>query len=293
MYYSYAVRLVRTFTILAALVGISGVSSADYLSQLIWYQKEFKGGATCIYGEIEVVTNSQNTHYCGCNWWPSSPAGGYTGIQELTNKKVAIFSVWDTTAKLPTIGVERGNPMAKIERFDGGEHSLHEYKWGVGRTYRYFVVKRQDTAHNRTLVSSYFYDDFLDSWVYEATMASPNINDPAVTTFGGMTNAFIQNIGGDTTSPRLAIFRLWTGTSPNDLACVTEGEGHGKWGILDDSFFLSVGDTNTVHARVSPTGQIGAEPTWGAEGQRLKIPDRKLPKDVVASLKLLMGINEK
>src|SRR4051794_37482571 len=57
--------------------------------------------ATCIFGEITVLATSPGIYYCGANWHPGEPAGGYCGIQHNgPAERRTIFSIWDTTSDL-------------------------------------------------------------------------------------------------------------------------------------------------------------------------------------------------
>jgi hypothetical protein len=48
-----------------------------------------------------VLATHPAIYYCGANWHPGEPAGGYCGIQHNSAKeRRTIFSIWDTTDKL-------------------------------------------------------------------------------------------------------------------------------------------------------------------------------------------------
>jgi hypothetical protein len=250
--------ILRALVSFVAILGAAGSAQAQYL---FWRPKDDQGSYRCIYGEVTVLATAPTTYFCGCNWWPSCPAGGYTGIQDLDGINHAmIFSIWDTTSALHTVAVAGGDPRTVLSRFGGegeGGKSMLAYNWQPEKTYRYFVFKRQDPARNLTIASTYFYDDGLDKWVHEATLASPNNGDKCVAGFGGMLNSFVENWSGrDKDAPRIATYRLWVGKTPADLTPVTEADGKGMWGVLNDAFYIASGDENTTKGLVTPH-QIG------------------------------------
>ncbi len=287
-------QTIANLTTLAAFGLCIVPARAQHLAGLIWRPKDDQGSYRCIYGEIQVLATANSTYYCGCNWWPSCPAGGYTGIQDIDGlKHLMIFSIWDTTSDLHTVAVDQGDPRAELSRFGGegeGGKTLLPYHWELGKTYRYFILKRQDDANKRTLASSFFYDDGLGQWVYEATIASPDNGDKCIKGFGGMMNAFLENFGKtDKSIPRLALYRLWVGTTPDNLTCVTEANGSGLWGTLNDWFFLGGGDDATVKGLINGFIEGNAQPAFGAQG-RLSIGDRKVQPEFLRPLKRLLGI---
>lgn len=290
--HGFGLRAILSSLMLLRLMG------AVHAQALIWRPKDDQGSYRCIYGEITVLATAPKTYYCGCNWWPSCPAGGYTGIQDLGAKHAMIFSIWDTSAEMHTVAVDQGDPRTELSRFGGegeGGKSMLAYNWRLGQTYRYFVFKRQDEEHKCTLASTFFYDDELGRWVYEATIASPDNGDKCIKGFGGMMNAFLENFGGqDKDVPRLAAYRLWVGTTPDNLTCVTEanGNGHGMWGVVNDSFFLASGDEATVRGLVNGGQTSSGEPVWGAAA-RLQVSDTKISREIVKALNRALGILQK
>jgi hypothetical protein len=281
---------VKALLTASVLLGFVGAAHAQYL---FWRPKDDQGSYRCVYGEITVLATAPTTYFCGLNWWPSCPAGGYTGIQDIDGAKHAmIFSIWDTTSELHSAAVEEGDPRTVLSRFGGegeGGKSMLPYNWQVGKTYRFFVFKRQDKAFNRTLASTYFFDDELGRWVYEATIASPNNGDKCVAGFGGMLNAFVENWSGqDKSAPRIATYRLWVGTTPANLTPVTEADGKGMWGVLNDSFYLASGDPSVAMGLVD-SAVIGDGIAVRGADKRLSVSARAVPLSLVKTLQTLLG----
>src|SRR5580658_8241250 len=93
----------------AALLAVLPSANAQHL---LWRYPQRPGGYTCVYGEITVLATNKTTYYCGSNWWPGNPAGGYAGIQDVSdapkfmcwpmgsNDHLMIFSIWDTAPGL-------------------------------------------------------------------------------------------------------------------------------------------------------------------------------------------------
>src|SRR5579862_1983833 len=224
-----------------ALVLVVALAAALCQAQHLWWMvKPIPQNYTYLYGEIEVLADGPGIYYCGCNWWPGAEAGGYTGIQSLADSKhVMIFSIWDSNAENLSQPVDWA-PGTEAGRFGGegvGARTIRTYNWHAGRTYRYFLVKRQSPAANATLTSAFFFDENQQRWVYSATIASPNLKGHGgIGGFGGGLNAFLENFAGkEKDLPKLALYRLWMGTSIAGLSQVTEAKGDGMWGVLNDS----------------------------------------------------------
>lgn len=232
----------RRFLFGLALIGLVAGANAQHLW---WKAKPSKNGFTCLYGEVEVLATGPTIYYCGCNWWPGAPAGGYTGIQDQGNgTHNMIFSIWDTdNDRHPTTVYQDKRTVAN--RFGGegtGGHTHLNYNWQVGKTYRFFATKKQERSGLNTLCTVFFYDDDLHLWVKEATISNPNNGNVSVGTFGGGLNSFLENWSGQQRDvPKAALYRLWLGTSANDLEEVLTGQGDGKWGATGDAFYLAEG----------------------------------------------------
>ena len=197
-----------------------------------------------------------------------------------------IFSIWDTSPKLhPSVVAADGE--TKFNRFGGegtGAHTHLDYHWSVGHIYRYYATKRQDSTGANTLTSLYFFDDAAHKWVHEATISNPNNGNVSVTSFGGMLNSFLENWSGqERTKPKLAIYRLWVGTSPTDLRNVTEASGDGNWGVLDDTFYLAEGDTDAL-APIFAATKKPFERSSGGRRSPMTVKSRRIPSDVLRGL---------
>ena len=87
-----------TFSLVLCLVFATGSSVQ---AQHLWWDLSGQTDATCLYGEVTVLATHPAIYYCGANWHPCEPAGGYCGIQDnSTKERRTIFSIWDTTDKL-------------------------------------------------------------------------------------------------------------------------------------------------------------------------------------------------
>lgn len=281
--------MLRTTIAIALLAAFASAAQAQHL---IWKPKPAAKPATCVYGEIEVVATGPTIYYCGCNWWPGNPAGGYTGIQDAgSGRHLMIFSIWDTSPTLHPKTIE-AEARTQYNRFGGegeGAHTHLDYGWKVGRVYRYYVTKEQDATGANTLTRTYFYDEGLRKWVHEATISNPNDGHESVTTFGGMLNAFLENWSGqERAKPKVAIYRLWLGTSPRDLVNVTEARGDGNWGVLNDTFYLAEGDEDALATVFEQAKKPGTEVVRGKEDRStLTVGARKVPASVVKALEKL------
>ncbi|MDR3690235.1 MAG: DUF3472 domain-containing protein [Fimbriimonas sp.] len=282
-------------TIGTTLAALSVASTCAYGQHLWWKPTSTDKKFTCLYGEIEVLSTNKFIYYCGCTWWPGAPAGGYTGIQDQGGgRHNVIFSIWDTSPTLHPSIVEQES-RTQGSRFGGegtGAHTHLDYDWKLGKTYRYYVTKVQDATQANTLTKLYFYDDILRRWVHEATISNPNDGHVSVTTFGGGLNGFLENwMGEERSKPKLALYRMWLGTSPRDMENVTNGGGDGKWGVLNDSFYLAEGDDSALEPvfakALRPHSQlIKAEPGKGI----LTVKERKLPGRIVRELEKLPSL---
>jgi hypothetical protein len=269
------------FAILAA----SAVAPAQHL---IWQAED--GGkkpvpATCLYGEIEVIATGPTIYYCGCNWWPGNPAGGYCGIQDVGDgKKLTIFSIWDTSPTLHPDTVQ-ADSRTQHGRFGGegeGQHTHLDYDWPLNKLFRYYVTKEQDATKANTLTRMYFYDEGLRKWVLEATISNPNNGSQSVPTFGGMLNSFLENWSGQNKEvPKLAIYRLWIGDSPATLTNLCQVQGDAKWGILGDDFYLAEGANDALAPIFKATGK---QQIVGKDRSPLTVKSRKLSRRTIKEL---------
>lgn len=277
----------------ASSLAVLAVAPVFGFAQHLWWQAGPKGkDATCLYGRITVLSTSKTIYYCGANWWPGNPAGGYTGIQdEGGGKHRVIFSIWDTSPTLhPKVTYTADGGVGS--RFGGegtGAHSHIEYDWKVGQTYQFFAVKVQDPAEASTVTTVFFFDEGAKKWVKEATISSPNGGFKSVQTFGGGGAAFLENWSGqDRALPKLAEYQLWLGTDVSGLEAVTKAGGDGKWGVLNNRFFLAEGDD----AALAPLFDKykGTDPfvERNGSGTPFEVKPIKLSKKLVSELQKLL-----
>ena len=106
-------------------------------AQHLRWNLEGRKHATCLYGEITVLATAPHIYYCGANWHPGEPAGGYCGIQHNSEtERRTIFSIWDTSPQLYP-KVTAANPHTIHNRFGGegtGGIPISSWDWSVGDT---------------------------------------------------------------------------------------------------------------------------------------------------------------
>jgi hypothetical protein len=102
-------------------------------------------------------------------------------------------------------------------------------------------------------------------------------------------NSFLENFsGGDKAVPKLALYRLWLGTRPDALRCLTRATGDGIWGQLGGCYFLAEGEQGKLRATFASLEKTYGRPTFGGQGKELPpIPDDPLPADLVRQLEHL------
>ena len=261
-------------------------------AQHFWWNLAGQGNGTCLYGEITVLATHENTYYCGANWHPGEPAGGYCGIQHNGGEEHrTIFSIWDTSPELHPKVTEAG-PKTEFGRFGGegeGGHTHMLWNWKTNETFHFFVHKEPGRQPDTTDTRYYIYDPAAKKWQHLATICNPNGGHADVATLGGSVNSFLENFSGqDRSAPRLALYRLWLGSSVDSMKCLTQGIGDGQWGELHDNYFLAGGGKNelaAVFARLAP--EYG-QPVYG--GKHVSLPplsDKPLPATVIDELKHL------
>ncbi len=270
--------------------------AANAQAQHLWWDLQGQYDATCIYGEITVLATHHAIYYCGANWHPGEPAGGYCGIQHNSEReRRTIFSIWDTTPELHP-KVTAADPKTIFNRFGGegtGAHTHMLWPWKVGDTFQFFVHKqpgKQDTTDARY----YIYDRNQEKWLHSATITCPIGGKKSVTTIGGGVNSFLENFAGrDQAVPKLAVYRLWLGPDVGKLRCLTRAGGDGIWGQLHGAYFLAEGDKAKLDAVFAQVEQDYGKPVFGGGSKKLDpIPDKPVPADVIAALKQLPSANE-
>lgn len=261
-------------------------------AQHLWWNLQGQRDATCLYGEITVLATHPAIYYCGANWHPGEPAGGYCGIQHNSNReRRTIFSIWDTSPELHP-KVTEADPETIFGRFGGegeGGHTHMIWNWKTNETFQFFVQKEPGSEADTTDARYYIYDRSAGKWRHSATITSPNGGKRSVETIGGGVNSFLENfLGRDRELPKLALYRLWLGPSMDKMKCLTIARGDGKWGQLHGAYFLAEGDTAALSAVFTSLEKEYGKPTFGGKATNLApIPDQPLPAAVLADLKSL------
>jgi hypothetical protein len=261
-------------------------------AQHLWWDLAGQTEATCLYGEITVLATNPSIYYCGANWHPGEPAGGYCGIQDNgPEEKRTIFSIWDTSPKLH-LQVTEANPHAVFNRFTGegsGTHTHMRWSWRVGHTFQFFAWKRPGKTLGSTDARYYIRHPTKQKWLHVATINCPGGGKKSVATFGGGLNSFLENFAGkDREVPKLVLYRLWLGPSVTKMKCLTRAGGDGVWGQLHGAYFLAEGDAGRLKAVFSFWQKKLGKPTFGEKGKRLgPIPDKAIPAKVIEALKRL------
>lgn len=288
-------KLLSILTLAAtALLSASQPAHAQHL----WWNLEGQKDATDLYGEITVLATAPHIYYCGANWHPGEPAGGYCGIQHNSpTERRTIFSIWDTSPALhPTVTV--ADPNTIHNRFGGegeGGHTHMLWPWNVGETFQFYVHKQPGSpaSGNTTDTSYYIYDRTKQAWIHSATISNPNGDKKSVSTLGGGLNSFLENFAGkDKATPKLALYRLWLGTSLDTMKCLTKAQGDGTWGQLHGAYFLAEGDPKALEALFASSKEKYGDPVMGEKkGEKSKkldpIPNTPVPDQVLAALKNL------
>lgn len=288
----------RTYRMMlgAVFLGLAGLGLpvARAQAQHLWWDTKNAHGATCLYGEITVLATHPGIYYCGANWHPGEPAGGYCGIQDIRpGERRTIFSIWDTSPKLHP-KVTQADPKTIFNRFGGegeGAHTHMVWYWQLGEPFQFFVRKQPGAAPGTTDARYYVYDRRLKKWRHSATITSPNgdkKSEASVATISGEGLAsFLENfVDKDRDVPKLALYRLWLGTGPDAMKCLTQAEGEGTWGQLHDAYFLGEGkDLDALFGKLKV--KYGA-PVFGRKREKLgPISDKPLPAELVEKLKAL------
>jgi hypothetical protein len=287
----------------AIVVGAALALSAGRVEaqHLWWPESPTRKDATCVYGEITVLLTHPGIYYCGANWHPGAPAGGYCGIQHNgPAERRAIFSIWDTSAKLhPT--VTRADPKTIFNRFGGegeGAHTHMLWDWKEGDTFQFLVRKQPGGAPGTTEARYYVYDRGSDKWRHSATITSPNgdkKSEGSVATIGGGgLGSFLENFAGkDKEVPKVALYRLWLGTDTDKMKCLTRASGDGTWGQLHGAYFLAEGEPKRLEAAFGQLKDKYGDPVFGRAGTNLTpIPDTPLSDELKKQLKDLPAADQ-
>jgi hypothetical protein len=263
-------------------------------AQHLWWNADGQKDATCAYGQITVLVTHSNTYYCGLNWHPGEPAGGYCGIQHNSgDEKRTIFSIWDTSPALHP-RVTQADEKTEHGRFGGegeGGHTHMLWPWKIGETFEFYVTKTpgdKDSAKDTTDVKYYVYDREHKKWIHSATINCPNGgHDEVKNLSSGSMAGFLENFSGeDKDAPRLATYRLWIGTSAENLKPLTHAGGDGKWGTLHDAYFLAGGSMENLNAEFAKLEKDYGKPVFGSkETKPDAISEKPMDKEVIKALK--------
>ena len=279
-------RLGSAFATLMFLAG------AKAQAQHLWWNLEGQKEATCLYGEITVLATQPAIYYCGANWHPGEPAGGYCGIQHNSrSERRTIFSVWDTTKDLHP-KVTEADSRTSFNRFGGegeGAHTHMIWDWKAEQKFQFFVQKQPGAKPDTTDTRYYVYDRANKKWLHAATITSPNGGKKSVGTLGGGLNSFLENFEGkDRDMPKLALYRLWLGKNIASMKLLTRSRGDGIWGQLRDSYFLAEGSQEKLNAVFAQQEKSHGRLVFGKKDDKLEpIPDMPLPPKVAEALQNL------
>jgi hypothetical protein len=285
--------LKQNFLLLATASLLCATASAQHL----WWNLEGQRDATCLYSEITVLATHPAIYYCGANWHPGEPAGGYCGIQHNgPQERRTIFSIWDTSPQLHPKVLE-ADPDTVFGRFGGegeGGHTHMLWPWHTNETFQFFVRKQPGSETNTTDARYYIYDRSAGKWRHSATITSPDGGQRSVATLGGGMNSFLENFAGqDREVPKLALYRLWLGASVDGMKCLTIAHGDGMWGQLHGAYFLAEGDRPALEAVFSGLEKEYGKPVFGEKGKRLDpIEVKPIPAAVLEALKDLPRANK-
>lgn len=275
----------------ALLLGAS--AHAQHLTWKLDGQKD----ATCLHGEITVLATAPNIYYCGANWHPGEPAGGYCGIQHNSGQEHrTIFSIWDTSPQLHP-QVTAADARTIFERFGGegtGAHTHMIWPWKLGDAFQFFVEKVPGKKVDTTDARYHVYDRNGKKWLHSTTITSPNGGKKSVATIGGGLNSFLENFSGqDRELPKLALYRLWLGKTVDTMKCLTHATGDGTWGQMHDAYFLAEGDSAALKGVFTELEKKYGKPVMGTEGKQLEpIPDSPLSMKLLAELKALPQVRK-
>lgn len=282
----------RTFAcfIVALLVAYSTASAGGHL----WWDVKDVPNATCLYGQITVLATHENIYFCGANWHPGEPAGGYCGIQNNGgSERRTIFSIWDTSPTLHPTAIA-ADSRTHVNRFGGegtGGHTHMLWPWKIRHTFQFFVRKSPGTQPDTTDTRYYIFDDANKTWIHSATITNPNGGHASVATIGGGLNSFLENFSGkDREAPKLATYRLWLGSTIDTMKPLTRASGDGQWGQLHDAFFLAEGDDTRLGDVFATLQDDYGQATFGGKEKKLEpISEVLVPGEVLKALSQVVG----
>jgi Domain of unknown function (DUF3472)/Ricin-type beta-trefoil lectin domain-like len=285
-----AIMNARVKVLAAASVVLLACPSAN--GQHLTWNLEGQRDATCLYGTITVLATHPAIYYCGANWHPGEPAGGYCGIQDNSEQqRRTIFSIWDTARGLNP-RVTEADPYTRFGRFGGegeGGHTHMVLPWKTGETFQFFVQKHPGKMRGTTDTRYYFCEGNQRQWRHAATITNPNGGYRSVLTIGGGLNSFLENFAGkEKDIPKVALYRLWLGSSVDTLWPLRRAEGDGIWGQLHDSYFLAEGAPEKLERVFLELERNYGRPFFGGRGIALwPLSNRGVPAEVTRALKRL------
>jgi len=242
-----------------------------------------------------VLATHPHIYYCGANWHPGEPAGGYCGIQHNgPRERRTIFSIWDTAPDLHP-RVTAVDPATIFNRFGGegeGAHTHMLWPWKERETFSFFVQKRPGAKAGTTDARYFVFDRGRTSWLPSATITCPDGGKRSAATPGGGLNSFLENFAGtDKEVPKLALYRLWLGPSLDRMKALTRAKGDGPWGQLHNSYFLAEGDAEKLEVVFASLEADYGKPRFGVPGKPLAaLSGRPVPAAVIEALKRLPGV---
>ena len=262
----------------------------DFNGEHLWWDLTGIESSTIVCGEITVLATTPGTYFCGANWHPGEPAGGYCGIQDNSSTELrTIFSIWDTTDKLHPQITEVG-PMTVFNRFGGegtGAHTHMLLNWQLSETFYFITKKSPNNANDTTDARYYIFHPASKAWDHIATIQSPNGGFTCVKTIGGGGLAsFLENFTGENKAlPRLALYRLWVGTDANTMNPLTKANGDGAWGVMHDAYFLVQGSRANVEPVFRSLEVQYGRPVFAGSGHTLSnLSPRTIPTTIRAAL---------
>lgn len=150
--------------------------------------------------EMVVEQSTPGSYFMACGW-----NTGYFGIQELSkNRKVALFSVWDSSkgddpkAVKPEERVEllHQDPKVHIKRFGGegtGGQCMVDFPWKSGETNRFTVTAQIDGQ--KTAYAGYLWDPSKNVWRHLVTFRTRTGGQPLKGLY-----SFVEDFRRDTQS---------------------------------------------------------------------------------------------
>lgn len=232
-------------------------------------------------------------YYCGANWHPGEPAGGYCGVQHNSaEEKRTIFSIWDTSPTgIPV--TTAADPETVYNSFGGESTGMHTHmlwEWTIATPFYFFLQKRSGKKPDTTDARYFIFDPEKGQWRHSATITSPNEGKDSVTTIGGQLNSFLENFTGEATAvPKIALYRLWLGKNLNCMQYLRKAQGDGTWGVLNDAYFLAEGDPKLLRESFATLeGRYGkAKSGCDISFWLAPISNKALPEPVCDTLKAL------